>query len=554
MAARMTVAHAMTLCLKAEGITEIFGYPGAAICPFYDEIYGSGIRHILVRHEVNAGHAASGYARITGKPAVCVATSGPGALNLITAIATAYMDSIPMVIITGQVTTDQIGRDVFQEADITGSAEPFVKHSYLLNRPEDTAEVFKRAFYIAGTGRRGPVLIDVPYDVQCAEIDFEYPQTVDIRSYRPSSKGNGFQIKRAIGALRESQRPLICAGGGLFTGNGAELMCKFARRADIPVVSTMMGLGSMPSDDPLYYGMMGMHGKKTANAAVNNCDTLFLLGARVGDRAIAAMKKRSDLTVVHIDIDPAEIGKNIGADIPIVGDITLVLEQLLEALNNSKETFSHIAWRDELEKLRDKKQCLPDGTDGVPEPTPQGYVNPKRFVQMLNEHLPERAVVVSDVGQNQIWTAANIALKDGRFLTSGGMGTMGYSLPAAIGAKCADPSRCVVAVCGDGSFQMEFAELATAVQHGVNVKVIVMRNRFLGMVREVQERSYGGRLIGVSLDGSPDFIKIADAYGIESFFADSEEKAVEGIEKMLSSEDKPFLLEIAVPDHEKTIL
>lgn len=534
----------MTECLKAEGITEIFGYPGAAICPFYDEIYGSDIRHLLVRHEVNAGHAASGYARITGKPAVCVATSGPGALNLITAIATAYMDSVPMVIITGQVTTDQIGRDVFQEADITGSAEPFVKHSYLLKNPADTAETFKRAFYIAGTGRRGPVLIDVPYDVQCAEIDFEYPVSVDIRSYRPSSKGNGFQIKRAINALRESERPLICAGGGLFTGQGAELMRKFAARGDIPVVSTMMGLGAMPSDDPLYYGMMGMHGKKSANIAVNTCDTLFLLGARVGDRAIAAMEQRDNLKVVHIDIDPAEIGKNIGADVPIVGDITLILEQLLDALKASKETFSHIAWRDELEKLRN---------DTEPEKEPEGYVNPKRFVQTLNRHLPERSIVVADVGQNQIWTAANISLKDGRFLTSGGMGTMGYSLPAAIGAKCADPSRCVVAVCGDGSFQMEFAEIATAVQHNVNVKIIVMRNRFLGMVREVQERSYNGRLIAVDLDGSPDFIKIADAYGIESFFADSDEKAEEGIVKMLTS-DKPFLLELAIPEHEKTIL
>lgn len=541
---KMTVAHAMTECLKAEGITEIFGYPGAAICPFYDEIYNSEIRHVLVRHEVNAGHAASGYARVMGKPAVCVATSGPGALNLITAIATAYMDSVPMVIITGQVTTDQIGRDVFQEADITGSAEPFVKHSYLLKNPSDTAEVFKRAFYIAGSGRRGPVLIDVPYDVQCAEIDFEYPASVDIRSYRPSSKGNGFQIKRAITALRESERPLICAGGGLFTGRGTELMRSFARKADIPVVSTMMGLGSMPSDDPLYYGMIGMHGKKSANIAVNSCDTLFLLGARVGDRAIAAMDKRDNLKVVHIDIDPAEIGKNIGADVPIVGDITLILEQLLEALNHSKETFSHIAWRDELEKLR---------YDAEPELEPEGYVNPKLFVQMLNKQLPERSIVVADVGQNQIWTAANISLKNGRFLTSGGMGTMGYSLPAAIGAKCADPSRCVVAVCGDGSFQMEFAEIATAVQHNINVKIVVMRNKFLGMVREVQERSYGGRLIAVSLDGSPDFIKIADAYGIESFFADSNEKADEGIKKMLAS-DKPFLLEIAVPEHEKTIL
>lgn len=546
MSERMTVARAMVECLKAEGISVLFGYPGAAICPFYDELYKSDVRHILVRHEVNGGHAASGYARITGKPAVCVATSGPGALNLITAIATAYMDSVPMVIITGQVNSDQIGRDVFQEADITGSAEPFVKHSYLLKRPEDTAETFKRAFYIAGTGRRGPVLIDVPFDIQLAEIDFEYPATVDIRSYRPSTKGNGYQIKRAITALKEAKKPLICAGGGLFTGNGVQLMRKLAEKADVPVVSTMMGLGAMPSDSPLYYGMIGMHGKKAANIAVNSCDTLFLLGARVGDRAIAAMETRKDLTVVHIDIDPAEIGKNIEANVPIVGDITLVLEQILEQLEPviAQQPFSHEEWKNSLDQNR---------ADSAPEACANGYVNPKWFIRELDKRLPRHSVIVADVGQNQIWTAANISLKDGRFLTSGGMGTMGYSLPAAIGAKCADPEAEVVAVCGDGSFQMQFAELATAVQHGVNVKLIVIKNNYLGMVREVQERVYENRTIAVSLDGSPDFIKIAEAYGIDAMRVNSEQSAFEGIERLIKS-DKPFLLEVDVPELEKTIL
>ncbi len=533
----------MTECLKAEGITDVFGYPGAAICPFYDELYKSDIRHVLVRHEVNGGHAASGYARVTGKPAVCVATSGPGALNLITAIATAYMDSVPMVIITGQVNSDQIGRDVFQEADITGSAEPFVKHSYLLKNAADTAEVFKRAFYIAGTGRRGPVLIDVPCDVQQEEIDFEYPETVDIRSYHPSSRGNGFQIKRAANVIREASKPLICAGGGLFTGDGVKLMRRLAEKTDVPVVSTMMGLGAMPSDNPLYYGMLGMHGVRAANHAVNTCDTLLLLGARVGDRAIAAMKKRDNLTVVHIDIDPAEIGKNIDANVPIVGDITLVLGQLLEQFGE-EESFSHAEWKAELDGYRN---------DPEPEKVPEGYVNPKWFIRTLDKFLPAHSVVVADVGQNQIWTAANISLTDGRFLTSGGMGTMGYSVPAAIGAKCADPSAEVVAVCGDGSFQMEFMELATAIQHGINIKIIVMRNHYLGMVREVQQRTYDNRLIGVSLDGSPSFTAIADAYGIENAVADSEDSAVEGIKRLISS-DKPFLLEVSVPDTLRTIL
>lgn len=539
----MTVAKAMTECLKAEGISTVFGYPGAAICPFYDELYKTDIRHVLVRHEANGGHAASGYARITGKPAVAIATSGPGALNLITAIATAYMDSIPMVVITGQVNSDQIGRDVFQEADITGSAEPFVKHSYLLKRPEDTAEVFKRAFYIAGTGRRGPVLIDVPFDIQKSEIDFEYPESVDIRSYRPSTTGNGYQIKRAVQQMLSAKKPLIVAGGGLFTGEGVKLCRKLAEMTDIPAVSTMMGLGAIPTDSPAFYGMMGMHGSRSANYAVNNCDTMIVLGARLGDRAISPMKKRDDLTVIHIDIDPAEIGKNIEAHIPIVGDITLILGQLIAQLEQLPES-RHAEWKAELDANRTEKELVE---------APEGYVNPKWFMQQLDKHLPKYSVVVADVGQNQIWTARNLTYSEGRFLTSGGMGTMGYSVPCAIGAKAADPSAEVIAICGDGSFQMEFMELATAVQHGINIKVIVMRNRWLGMVRELQTNAYGNRLTAVSLDGSPCFTKLADAYGIENVLVDSPESAEDAIKRMLAS-DKPFLLEVAVEEFEKTIL
>lgn len=537
----MTVAKAMTEALKAEGISTVFGYPGAAICPFYDELLNTDIKHILVRHEVNGGHAASGYARMTGKPAVAIATSGPGALNLITAIATAYMDSIPMVLITGQVNTEQIGRDVFQEADITGSAEPFVKHSYLLKNPADTARVFKEAFYIAGSGRRGPVLIDIPFDVQKAEIDFEYPRSADIRSYRPSSLGNGQQIKRAISAIEAAEKPLICAGGGLFTGDGAQLMREFSQLTDIPVVSTMMGLGAMYTDSPNYFGMLGMHGCKSANYAVNHCDVLVLLGARVGDRAISAMQQRGGLTVIHIDIDPAEIGKNLAVNIPIVGDITLVLGQLIEAV---KRQMSHPQWIAELDAQRGDNPIVPAA---------RGYINPKQFMQMLDKALPDNSVVVADVGQNQIWAASNITFHGGRFLTSGGMGTMGYSVPAAIGAKAAAPDREVVAVCGDGSFQMQMMELATAVQHGINIKVVVMRNNCLGMVRELQERGYDNRLTAVSLDGSPSFTAIAGAYGIDSMTVDSPESAAEAVERMIKS-PKPFLIEVSVEGSEKTIL
>ncbi len=539
--ARMTVAKAMTECLKAEGITTVFGYPGAAICPFYDELNNTEIRHVLVRHEVNGGHAASGYARITGKPAVAIATSGPGALNLITAIATAYMDSVPMVVITGQVNSDQLGRDVFQEADITGSAEPFVKHSYLLKRPEDTAEIFKRAFYIAGTGRRGPVLIDIPVDVQTAEIDFEYPESVDIRSYRPSTMGNGLSVKRAVNAILAAEKPLILAGGGLFTGGAVGLMRELAERTDIPVVSTMMGLGAVSTDSPLYYGMIGMHGCKSANMAINTCDTLILLGARVGDRSIAEMKKRENLQVVHIDIDPAEIGKNIGVNVPIVGDLTLVLGQLLDQLTDK---LDHSEWRRKLDEYRVEKPV---------KAAAEGFVNPKLFIKTLDKYLPTHSVVVADVGSNQMWTAANITINDGRFLTSGGMGTMGYAIPAALGAKAADPSAEVVAVCGDGSFQMQMMELATALQHDIAIKVIVMRNNYLGMVRELQEKAYGSRRVAVSLDGSPSYTKIAEAYGIETVLCDSEDMIDGAIERMISS-DKPFLIEVAVEEFEKTIL
>ncbi len=539
----MTVARAMVKCLEAEQIRHIFGYPGAAICPFYDELLSSEIRHILVRHEVNGGHSASGYARMTGKPAVCVATSGPGATNLITAIATAYMDSIPLVVITGQVNSDQIGRDVFQEADITGSAEPFVKHSFLVKDPEELCMDFKKAFYIAGSGRPGPVLIDIPMDVQKMECEFSYPEKIDIRSYRPKVEGNKLQVKRIADAIEKAKRPLICAGGGVFTANAQDELRKLCETCDIPVINTMMGLSSMDMAHRLYFGMLGMHGVPSANYAVANCDLFILLGARVGDRAVTAVKQLSKVDVIHIDIDPAEIGKNLPATTPMVGDLKVILNQLLGCVQEQK----HTEWIDAITKVKaeaDSAESSEENSDSV---------NPKQFIRLLSRRLPEGAVVVADVGQNQIWTANNLFLRNGRFMTAGGMGTMGYSVPAAIGAKLAQPSAEVLAICGDGSFQMQFMELATAVQHGVAVKVIVMVNHYLGMVREVQENVYGNRLIAVSLDGSPQFDKIAEAYGIASETVADLSEADGAIERMLSS-DGPYLLQVMVKDTEKTIL
>ncbi len=539
----MTVARAMVKCLEAEQIRHIFGYPGAAICPFYDELLSSEIRHILVRHEVNGGHSASGYARMTGKPAVCVATSGPGATNLITAIATAYMDSIPLVVITGQVNSDQIGRDVFQEADITGSAEPFVKHSFLVKDPEELCIDFKKAFYIAGSGRPGPVLIDIPMDVQKMECEFSYPEKIDIRSYRPKIEGNKLQVKRIADAIEKAERPLICAGGGVFTANAQDELRKICEMCDIPVINTMMGLSSMDMAHRLYFGMLGMHGVPSANYAVANCDLFILLGARVGDRAVTAVKQLSKVDVIHIDIDPAEIGKNLPATTPMVGDLKVILNQLLACAKEQK----HTEWIESIAAVKEKAESEKEPV------TTEGAVNPKQFIRLLNRRLPEGAVVVADVGQNQIWTANNLFLRSGRFMTAGGMGTMGYSVPAAIGAKLAQPAAEVLAICGDGSFQMQFMELATAVQHGVSVKVIVMVNHYLGMVREVQENVYGNRLIAVSLDGSPRFDKIAEAYGIASETVSDLSEADGAIGRMLSS-DQPYLLQVMVKDTEKTIL
>lgn len=534
-------AEAMVKCLNHEGIKVVFGYPGAAICPFYDALYESDIHHVLVRHEANAGHSASGYARITNKPAVCIATSGPGATNLLTAIATAYADSIPLVCITGQVSTDQIGGDVFQEADITGAAEPFVKHSYLVKDAASLPRIFKEAFYLAGTGRKGPVLIDVPVDVQNTLIDFAYPDTVQMRTYKPTVKGNPLQIQKICEMLRKAEKPLICAGGGIFLSGAQHELMEFAEATQIPVVSTMMGIGILPSSHPLYLGMLGMHGTASANTAVHECDVMLLVGARVGDRAVRSPKFLAEsTTIIHMDIDPAEIGKNINTDIPLVGDCKAILPEMTKRMGDAPKA----PWFSELAQKRRDAQVISAEDDRI---------DPKAFLRMLSEQLPDNTVCVADVGQNQIWSCNHFGIrKGGRFLTTGGMGTMGYSLPCGIGAKMADPSREVVVVCGDGSFQMQFMELATMMQEGITVKVVVMCNTRLGMVRELQTKFYGDRQIAVHLDGSPDFAALARAYGITS---DTAFTMTEAKEKMLAlaESDKPYLLVCHVDAMEATL-
>ncbi len=538
----ITGAQAMVKCLEAEGTEVVFGYPGATICPFYDMLYYSGIRHVLVRTEQSAAHCASGYSRISDKVGVCVSTSGPGATNLITGIATAYMDSIPLVAITGQVSLDDLGKDVFQEADVTGACESFVKHSFLITEASEIPRAFKEAFYIAKTGRPGPVLIDIPVDVQTQMMeDFDYPEKADIIGYKPKTKGHSLQIKRALALIAEAKRPLICCGGGVISSGGRQEFMDFVTKSGIPVVSTMMGIGVMPMNHPNYLGMMGSHGRSYANRALNECDLLILCGARVADRAVSDPQEiTKHAKVIHIDIDPAEIGKNIHVDVPIVGDVKSVLSDITAQLQEP----SSRAW---AEKVQSYKVNAP--LRGTPT---ENYVEPRSFIRALSAACKEDAILLADPGQSQIWAVINFSQKNGRFLSSGGLGTMGYALPAAIGAKIASPSSQVITVCGDGAFQMSMCELATIAQNNLAVKIIIMDNNRLGMVREIQNLKYGGRHFGTHLGGNPDFVAIAAAYGMDGALATSNEEAEKYMVKMLKSK-KSYILVLKVDPETPTI-
>ena len=500
----MNGADAIVKCLELEGITEVFGYPGVAICPFYNSILDSDISTVLIRTEQNAAHAASGLARVTGKVGVCAVTSGPGATNLITGIATAFADSIPLVCITGQVNSELLGSDVFQEADITGAAESFVKYSYLIRDVNDIPRVFKEAFYVANTGRKGPVLIDIPIDVQNAVINkFRYPEEVNMRTYKPTVKGHIVQIKKVMRELEKAKRPLIYAGGGVTLSGACEELRKFSEKFRIPVVSTMMGIGVMPTEHPMYFGMVGNNGKPYANRAMNESDLLIMVGARVADRSVNQPDLIThDKVLVHIDVDPAEIGKNAGPTIPLVGDARHIFEDF------EKQEFEceHEEWLEALDGYRRNMKL-------VRRPNPE-YVDPEELIRQISYKMKPDGVYVADVGQNQIWSCAFHVVRDGRFLTSGGMGTMGYSIPAAMGAKLGDMSKQVIAVCGDGSFQMSMMELATIQQYHIPVKIVVFRNNYLGMVREYQHYSYKDSYSVVDISGVPHLDKLAQAYDI----------------------------------------
>lgn len=540
----LTGAQILMEGLAREGVERIFGYAGATICPIADALREDpNLDYTLVRTEQNAGHMASGYARVTGKTGVCIVTSGPGATNLITGVATAYMDSIPLVAITGQVPSNLLGRDIFQEVDITGAVTPFTKHCYLVKDAAQLPVVLKEAFHIASTGRPGPVLIDIPVDVQEQLVpDVVFPEEVRIRGYNPSVRGNDKQISNVAAAIGVAQRPVICAGGGVFLAHAEEELRQFAEYTGIPVVTTMMGLSLLPTEHPLNMGMIGAHGNNTANKALVKSDLLIMIGTRVADRAIVSpdeIQKR--MANIHIDVDPAEIGKNMQSTLPLVGNAKVILRQLME--RGARAECGD--WREMLQKLRRTNL-------GRGYPAKDGYVFPGRLLRLLGERLKEDAAVCVDVGQNQIWACKHLRLNGARFLTSGGLGTMGYAIPCAVGVKTAQPGRQVVAVCGDGSFQMSMNELAAVKAGGFDLKIVLFRNGVLGLVNQIQGKEPYHGPFGVRLEGDPDFAAIASAYGVPSMTLRDEAKVEETLDRFLATEGPCLLIAEVSPEWKTT--
>ena len=530
----MNGAQALIESLKREGVAHIFGYAGATICPAVDALKDAPeIGYTLVRTEQNAGHMASGYGRVGGKVGVCMVTSGPGATNLITGIATAYMDSIPLVAITGQVPSHLLGRDIFQEVDITGAVAPFSKHSYLVKNPNDIPRVVREAFHIASTGRPGPVLIDIPIDVQEQDLkSFDWPEQVNIRGYKPSVKGNDLQIKRVVEAIAKAKQPIICAGGGVWLADAQKELLELAEGAGIPVVKTMMGISLLPTGHPLNMGMIGAHGNHCANKALAKSDLLIMVGTRAADRAIVQPDEiQRRMATIHIDVDPAEIGKNMQAAVPLVGNVKVILRQMLDLGITAPDCAQ---WRSQLADYRKAELSRQF-------PSRPGSVFPGTVMRRLGAKLEDDAVVCADVGQNQIFTCKYLPQKHGRLLTSGGLGTMGYALPAGVGVKVAQPERQTVVVCGDGSFQMAMNELAAVKCAGMDLKILLFRNNTLGLVHQIQSRAPYHGPFGVDLDGSPDFETIAAAYGIPCVTVAEEEQLDASIDRFLS-EPGPCLM------------
>ncbi|CAI8814467.1 acetolactate synthase/acetohydroxybutanoate synthase, catalytic subunit [Bacillus velezensis] len=528
--------------LKKENVEMIFGYPGGAVLPIYDKLYQSGLVHILPRHEQGAIHAAEGYARVSGKPGVVIATSGPGATNLVTGLADAMIDSLPLVVFTGQVATSVIGSDAFQEADILGITMPITKHSYQVRRPEDLPRVIKEAFHIATTGRPGPVLIDIPKDVAAFEGEFRYDHEISLPGYQPVKEPNYLQIRKLVEAVSSAKKPVILAGAGVLHGKASEDLKNYAEQQQIPVAHTLLGLGGFPADHPLFLGMAGMHGTYTANMALYHCDLLISIGARFDDRVTGNLKHfAKSAKVAHIDIDPAEIGKIIETQIPVVGDSKIVLQELLKQNGKQGQTEE---WKQQLSEWKEEYPLW--YTDNREE-----GLKPQKLIEYIHQFTNGEAIVATDVGQHQMWAAQFYPFrKADKWVTSGGLGTMGFGLPAAIGAQLADRNATVVAILGDGGFQMTLQELDVIRQLNLPVKVVILNNECLGMVRQWQEIFYEERYSESKFSAQPDFVKLSEAYGIKGVRISSEEEAEEELKKALSSKE-PAVIDVRVAKSEK---
>jgi acetolactate synthase-1/2/3 large subunit len=549
---KMNGARILLECLKLEGVDTVFGYPGGTVINLYDELFSfKEIRHILPRHEQAGVHAADGYARASGKVGVAIATSGPGATNTVTGIATAYMDSIPLVVITGQVPTALIGNDAFQEADIVGITRPCTKHSFLVKDVRDLATIVKKAFYIARSGRPGPVLIDFPKDVQIAATEFKYPDTVELRGYKPTLEGHARQIEKAVGMILAAKKPVIYVGGGAVLANASTELAELARNLNVPVTTTLMGLGSFPGDDPLALGMLGMHGSYYANMAVSHTDLLVAVGARFDDRVTGKIATFApNAKIIHIDVDPTSIKKNVRVDLPIVGDVRGVLAKMLKVLEGQGDAIvgfrqAIAPWLLEIDAWKQKHPMTFKNSASV--------IKPQLVIQKLRELSDPDAIVATDVGQNQMWTAQFFTFTKPRtFLSSGGLGTMGYGLPAAMGAQAAFPGRQVIAVCGDGGFQMNMQEMASLVQNQLPVKICILNNNFLGMVRQWQELFFDKRYSQTCMDLPIDFIKLAEAFGAKGLQA-TKPNEVEAVIKKGFKTAGPVIMEFKVAREEKVL-
>jgi len=507
----LTGADIFVRCLKDEGVEYVFGYPGGAALHIYDALYKQdAVKHILVRHEQGATHAADGYARATGRPGVVLVTSGPGATNTVTGIATAYMDSIPLVVFSGQVPTALIGNDAFQEVDAVGITRPCVKHNFLVKDVKDLATTIKKAFYVATTGRPGPVLVDIPKDITAHKCEYAYPKSVEMRSYSPVTKGHPGQIKRAVALMLEAKRPMIYTGGGVVLGNASKSLTDLVRLLGYPCTNTLMGLGAYPATDPLFVGMLGMHGTYEANMAMHECDVLIAIGARFDDRVTGDVKKFCpSARIVHVDVDPASISKNVKVEVPIVGQADSVMKDMTKAIRESKkrpDKAALAAWWKRIESWR-KRNCLAYDRNSP-------LVKPQYVLEKLYDITKGDAYVTSDVGQHQMWAAQFYRFdKPRRWINSGGLGTMGFGLPAAMGVQFAFPKATVACVTGEASIQMCIQELSTCKQYDLPIKIVNLNNRYMGMVRQWQEFFYESRYSHSYMDALPDFIKLAEAYG-----------------------------------------